>query len=335
MTYGSGNTIVALDYNTFAQGGSSVTHSTANINTVWGVGTGDKGYGQASVLPTVAGGTDTVTATQWATMISRLNSILTHQSGSGSGISAPTAGATIAYLSTLSSSISTGFTNRLNAATNATDVTGTAPGAYVWNTGTPTTAQIIRTATWANADQARYFFNAGGKLILTFAVTNTLGNSKGADWASLLQTKLASITIGGYTNTRNGTVTSGVNVLGGSTSLGYWNATTSNQTLITMQSGSGTADYSTNSVTVSYKTNGVQGSNADNGTIMTFQIDLNDAAADTNTAPGGIPAYTPAGTAPTQGNFNDSLNLSITTNITIRPPETTNLPTAIANPSIA
>ena len=332
MAYSSGNIILALDYNTFAQGGASVNHGVANINTVWGVGTGDKGYGQSTTLPTVAGGTDTVTATQWSTMISRLNSILTHQAGSGSGITAPTAGATIAYLSTLSSSITTGFNNRLNANSNAGDVTGTAPSAYVWNTSTPTTAQIIRTATWANADQARYFFNAGGKLILTFAVTNTLGNAKGADWASLLGTKMLSLTIGGYTNTRNGT---GGTATSTNTAVGYWNAGTAGQNVITLTSASGTADYGSNSVSVSVKTNGAQGANGDVGTVMTFTINLNDAAADTNTAPAGIPAYTPAGTAPTQGNFNDALNLSITTNITVRPPETINLPTAISNPTIA
>jgi hypothetical protein len=332
MAYGSGNTILALDYNTFAQGGASVNHGVANINTVWGVGTGDKGYGQSTTLPVVAGGTDTVTATQWSTMIARLNSILTHQSGSGSGITAPTAGATIAYLSTLSSSITTGFNNRLNATTNATDVIGTAPAAYVWNTSTPTTAQIIRTATWANADQARYFFNAGGKLILTFSVTNTLGNSKGADWASLLGTKMLSLTVGGYTNTRNGT---GGTATATNTAVGYWNAGTAGQTVITLTSASGTADYGSNSVSINVKTNGVQGSNGDVGTVMTFTINLNDAAADTNTAPTGIPVYSPAGTQPTQGNFNDALNLSITTNVTVRPPETSNLPTAISNPTIA
>jgi len=332
MAYGSGNTILALDYNTFAQGGASVNHGVANINTIWGVGSGDKGYGQSTTLPTVAGSTDTVTATQWSTMISRLNSILTHQSGSGSGITSPTAGATIAYLSSLSSSITTGFNDRLNSTTNATDVTGTAPSAYVWNTSTPTTAQIIRTATWANADQARYFFNAGGKLILTFSVTNTLGNSKGADWASLLGTKMLSLTIGGYTNTRNGT---GGTATSTNTAVGYWNAGTAGQNVITLTSASGTADYSSNSVSVNVKTNGAQGANGDVGTVMTFTINLNDAAADTNTAPTGIPAYTPAGTAPTQGNFNDALNLSITTNVTVRPPETSNLPTAISNPTIA
>lgn len=318
MSYSQGGLIAASDYNTFV--GTSPSSTANQINTIWGVGNGDKGYGQSPLSQVSTGGT--VTATQWATAVNTLNSILTHQSGSGSGIGAPTAGTLITYLSTFSSSINTAYSNRLNAAANGTDITGTAPAAATWNTATPTTTTITRTATFASADQARYFFNTGGKLLLTFSATNTLGNSKGADWVSLLNTKMASFVFGSYTNGRNGT---GGTVSASNTSLGYWNVGTTNNSLITLTSASGTADYSSNSVLIQARTEGVQGSNGDVGRVVTFTITLTDAAADTNTAPPGIPAYTPAGTPPTQGNFDDSLNLSITTNITVRPPSTTNL----------
>ena len=328
MTYSSGGLIQATDYNGFV--GSSPGSTANQINTIWAVGNGNAGYGQSSLAQVSAG--NTVTATQWATAVNTLNTILTHQSGSGSGIGAPTAGSIITYLSTFSSSLTTAYSNRLNASTNGTDITGTAPGAATWNSSTPTTFQIIRTATFASADQARYFFNAGGKLVLTFSATNTLGNSKGADWVTLLNTKFASITVGATTNVRNGV---GGTATATNASLGYWNAGTTNNSMITLTSASGTADYSSNSIAVGIKTNGVQGSNGDVGTVLTFQIDLTDAAADTNTAPPGIPAYTPPGTPPSQGNFNDQLNLSITTNITVRPPETTNLTNSWGTVTIA
>ena len=318
MSYSSGGLIEAADYNGFV--GTSPSSTANQINTVWAIGNGNSGYGQTALSQVSA--TGLVTATQWATAVNTLNTILTHQAGSGSGIGAPTAGQLISYLSTFSSQCSTAYTNRLNANTNGTDITGAAPAAATWNTSTPTTYQITRTATFASADQARYFFNCGGKLVLTFSATNTLGNSKGADWVSLLNTKMASITVGATTNVRNGT---GGTVSASNTALGYWGCTTLNQSIITLTSASGTADYSSNSVAIGIKTNGVQGSNADKGTVFTFTIDLTDAAADTNTAPPAIPAYSPAGTPPSQGNFNDQLNLSITTNITVRPPETTNL----------
>jgi len=328
MSYSSGGLIAAADYNAIV--GSSPSATANQINTIWGVGNGNAGYGQTALSQVSTGGT--VTATQWATAVNTLNTISTHQSGSGTGIGAPTAGAVITYLSTFQSSVNTAYTNRLNAATNGTDITGTAPAASIWNTATPTTQTITRTATFASADQARYFFNAGGKLVLTFTSTNTLGNAKGADWVSLLNTKMASMVVGSATNSRTGT---GGTVSASNTALGYWGCTTSNQSIITLTSASGTADYSSNSVAVAIKTNGVQGANGDVGTVFTFTITLTDAAADTNTAPAGIPVYSPPGTPPVQGSFNDSLNLSITTNITVRPPETTNLTNSWGSVSIA
>jgi hypothetical protein len=162
---------------------------------------------------------------------------------------------------------------------------------------------------------------------------NTLGNAKGADWLALINTKFASITAGATTNTgRSGT---GGTVSANNADLGYWGCTTSNQSIITLTSASVTADYASNSIAVGIKTNGVQGANADVGTVFTFTIDLTDAAADTNTAPTGIPVYSPVGTAPTQGAFNDGLNLAITTNITVRPPETTNLTSSWGTVTIA
>lgn len=297
MSYSQGGLITASDYNSIV--GASPSSTANQINTVWAVGNGNAGYGQSALAQVSTGGT--VTATQWATAVNTLNTLRTHQSGSGSGIGAPTAGSIITYLSTFQTNVNSGYTNRLASTANGTDITGTAPAAATWNTATPTTFQITRTATFASADQARYFFNAGGKLLLTFSCTNTLGNAKGTDWASLLNTKLASILVTATTNTRNGT---GGTVSASNTGLGYWSCTTSNQSMITLTSASGTADYSSNSVAVGIKSNGTQGSNGDVGSVVTFTIDLSDAAADT---------------------FNDSLNLSISTNITVRPPETTNL----------
>lgn len=273
MTYSQGGLIQATDYNTFAQGGSSVNHGVANINTVWGVGSGDKGYGQSSTLSTVAA-TNTVTATQWSTMIARLNSILTHQSGSGSGVTAPTAGNTITFLSTLSGKITDGFNNRLNFSSNGTDATATGSVNTSWTTN-GAALTLTRTATFGNADQARYFFNAGGKLIVNFGGTNNAGNSKGNDWVDLLGNKLDTIIVGAYTNSRGG---SGGSVTSSNTALGYWNAGTSNNKILELTSNSGTADYGSNKVEVFIKTNGVQGSNGDVGTQLSVVLTVTDVA---------------------------------------------------------
>lgn len=329
MAYSSGGLIQATDYNGFV--GSSPSSTANTLNTIWAVGNGQNGYGQTALSTVSAAGL--VTATQWATVVNTLNSIKTHQDGSGTGIGAPTAGTLISYLATFSSSLNTAYSNKLTAATNGTDITGAAPAATTWNTATPTTQQITRTATFASADQARYFWNAGGKLVLTFSCVNTLGNAKGADWLALLNTRFASIVVGAATN--GGRTGTGGTVSASNTALGYWGCTTSNQSIVTLTSASATADYASNSIAVGIKTNGVQGANADVGTVFTFTIDLTDAAADTNTAPPGIPVYSPVGTPPAQGAFNDGLNLAITTNITVRPPETTNLTSSWGTVTIA
>lgn len=312
MTYSSGGLIQALDYNTFVQGGAAVNHSVANINTIWGVGTGDKGYGQSTTLSTVTGGNDQVTATQWSTLIARLNSILTHQSGGGSGITAPTAGTTIAYLSALSGKITDANTNRLLTTSNGTDVTGQGSSNYAFTSST--TASFTRTVTFGSADQARYFFNAGGKIIINFSATNNAGNSKGNDWVDLINNKMKAVVVGSVTNGRTGTG-------GGSTTLatayGYWNAGTTNRTIVALTSSSGTADYGSNSFAVGIKTNGVQGSNGDVGNVLTFQIDMNDVAADTT-----YDASSP-----------DVVNVTINTTFTVRPPETTNLTSTWGTPT--
>ena len=104
MSYAQGGLIEASDYNTLT-GGSTASSTPNRLNTVWSTGSGFAGYGQTAVANVAV--SNTVTATQWASLINSLNSILTHQSGSGSGISAPTAGVKIDYLSTLQSSINT------------------------------------------------------------------------------------------------------------------------------------------------------------------------------------------------------------------------------------
>jgi hypothetical protein len=346
MSYSSGGLIEAVDYNTFAQGGASVDHGTANINTIWGNGTGDKGYGQSTTLSTVSGSsTQSVTATQWATLLTRLNSILTHQRGTGSGVTLPTTGATISYLSTLSSNISTAFSNRLTFNSSGSDYNGTGWTSN-WNVNSlnaqPTTFQIVRTATFASADQARYFFNSGGQLVLTMSGSNLRGGSKGDDWVGLIGSKLASHRFGPNFNARGG---SGGTVTASNTSLGYWGLTTTNQTMLTLTSASGTADYGGNLITLSVRAGHVsipQGLYGDKGFVVVFTIDFNDTAADTNTAvtwtTGGYNGNgngAVSAVSPVQGDFNDTLNLNITTNITVRPPEETNLSNSWGTVSIS
>jgi hypothetical protein len=65
MTYTSGGLIQATDYNGFVSSTAG-----ANVNDVWSTGSGASGWGQPA-LSTVSA-TNTITATQWASLVNTL-----------------------------------------------------------------------------------------------------------------------------------------------------------------------------------------------------------------------------------------------------------------------
>lgn len=180
MSYVPGGLIEATDYNGFV----------SSINSIWGIGTGDRGYGQSTTLSTVAA-TNTVTATQWATLISRIDSMRQHQSGVGSQLTQPSPGDVIEFLSNLSSRVTTITNNRLlNNEGLITAATANASGA--WN-GTVQADRQCR-FTFASANQMRWFFNQGGQIVFNAANSSFSGNAKSNSWNSIA-TNLATQTI--------------------------------------------------------------------------------------------------------------------------------------------
>ena len=298
MTYSQGGLIQAADYNTFANAGGQ-------LNWVWATGNGDQGYGQPFVANISVGGL--VTAGQWSSMITVLNSALTHQSGSGSGISSSiSAGQTINYLSTLATNINTAYTNRGNFATQGTVVTGT--NYLSWANAAAAAAfgpsyLSTRTVTFSGgADAARYFFNAGGQInYVISSVTNFDSTARTGDAVTLLATD-----IGGLTAFRNKT-TGGRTGTGGTlntnnTTSGYRNLTTAQTTFIDVTST--TASYTTDNANIRVRSNGVQGANGDTGSILYFDLGV---------------------TFPAHSTFNGTLTAGVNHRIDIIPPETTNL----------
>lgn len=300
MTYASGGLIQRDDYNTFATGNADGTanHAVANINTVWGTGTGDKGYGQSTVLTSVATG-DLVTATQWSTLLARLNSILTHQAGAGSGITSPVTGDIISYLATLSTRVTTAYTNRLNFnSTRGTPATTNYDA--TWLAATPTTFQQVRTVTFASADAARYFFNSGGRIGISLSVpAGGTDNAKETSWSNLLATGVGTLNFDATTSSRTGT---GYTLTTDGSAVGFWDLLTTDQTLIKLTDT--TAAYTANFVEILVKVSGAAGSNGGLGNVLTFTINYNDGATDT---------------------FNDDINMTMRAAVIITPPETTNL----------
>lgn len=328
MSYAQSGLIAASDYNGFVGG---ATTPSGTINYVWSTGNGQFGYGQTALNQVSS--TGLITATQWASAINTLNAIKTHQSGSGTGIGAPTAGTLISYLSTLSSSISTVNTNKLSFNTQGSTTTGS-NNATALSSANGTAAQtftITRTATFASADAARYFFNCGGQInFVISSSTNGGGTNRGADLVTLASTNFISYPAfraasgGGKTGT-GGTVNTN------STTIGYYNLTTSFQTLckITATTSPYTGDY----IQLDVKSNGVQGSNADVGTVVTFQLTLYSAAQSAYPAPPANPPGT--GSTTTNTTTEDAISITVNNRLDVVYPEVSNLTSSWGTVTIA
>jgi len=318
MAYSQGGLIAAADYNGFV--GTSPSSTANTINTIWAAGNGQYGYGQTAVSQ--VSGTGLITATQWASAINTLNSIKTHQTGSGTGIGAPTSGSLVAYLSTFSGAISTAYSSALSFNSQGSTVTGAvfSPAETYTNLQAAATFTITRTITFASGDQARYFFNSGGQInFVITGVTNNDGTSRSGDMVTLLATNLASVNkivalaAGGRTGT------------GGTVVLNnppyYYSLTTSPQTAINITST--TSGYTSDYITLATQSNGAQGSNGDKGSVVTVVLTMYSAARPTLPAPPANPPGT--GTTTTNTVVNDTINVTVSHRIDVVYPETTNL----------
>jgi hypothetical protein len=311
MAYSQLGLIEAADYNNFLNG-------TNQLNRVWGTGNGNAGYGQTA-LNTVSQ-LGTVTATQWAQLINTLNSVLTHQAGSGSGISATTAGGTINYLSSLSTNINTSYTNRLNFATSGSTSTAQGSTGSAWTSAS--TASTI-SGTWgtrcafASADAARYFFNAGGRLKFNVSAAQNANTSARTNAIIALVGFFGAVTTFGAT-TNGGRTGAGGTVTTNDTAKGYW--TTTKATNTTLQAITNTtASYTSDTGSIYVNVNGTAGANGDNGLNVDFYLTLSSTSGAN------------AGSL----SFDDSFGVTITRSIDITYPESTNLTNTWGTPTFS
>lgn len=259
MTYTSGGLIEATDYNGFVS-----TTANANVNDIWGTGASDKGYGQTAMTTVAAGGT--VTATQWASLVNNLASMGSHQGTTITSRVAPVAGNTITILSNLNTDLTNLTTSRGNAAASGaqyTAWTGTASKTTATGSGTtPWTITFVHTVTWASADAARYFFNAGGRIKWETSKTST-GTESDDEWNDLANTLVGDIFITGGTGTQTiaGTAYTGTTKSGGTgtpttlaTTTGWYDLTTSDTTIY--KQFADTAPYTGQYIQIDAKTAG-------------------------------------------------------------------------------
>jgi hypothetical protein len=317
MTYSSGGLIQATDYNGFVS-----TTSGANVNTVWGTGSTDSGWGQTALSTVSAAGT--VTATQWASLVNTLSSMGAQTNTTITSRTAPTTGSTIAILAALNTDLTNITTNRQNAAavgSQYTSWTGTNSKTSA-TSGSPWSITFTNTITWASADAARYFFNAGGLIKIDVSKTAT-GATGDPEWNDLANTLCGDIYITGGTATQTiaGTAYTGTTKIGGTgtpntlaTTTGWYDLTAGASATIVYKQFADTAPYTSNFI---------QHSIAKGASSNTLVITTLWSASDGDPISGGTaPTGATPGTAPC-------------TIVTYFPPSTTNLTNSWGTPTVA
>ena len=238
MTYSSGGLIQATDYNGFVS-----TTAGANLNDIWSTGSGDKGWGQ-TVVPTVSAA-GTVTATQWASLVNDIATAGTQTNTTVTARSAPTTGQTISVLAAVNTDLTNVTNNRGNATASGTaygTFSGTTSKTAATGSGQATwTITFTHTVTFPSADQARYFWNAGGIVKLQYGKSST-GTDVDADWNTFVG-YCGSINLTGRVASASQTIAgqayTGTTRLGGTggtqttlaTTTGWYNLTTSPTTI--------------------------------------------------------------------------------------------------------
>jgi hypothetical protein len=177
MAIGSGNSILAADYN-------AIQTIVANV---LGTGSGQSGYGQAVSSSQVAAGNN-ITASQMQNLKSDLDKISYKQTNAASTAPSVSVGGqmTATDWSSYSSQATTLQTNKFTlSSAQATETVGVNPTFTSWN-GTRTHAVTVA---FGSADAARYFFNSGSQIRIVPSQSGFSSSvSKGGRWSAIFST---------------------------------------------------------------------------------------------------------------------------------------------------
>jgi|688.fasta_scaffold75636_2 hypothetical protein len=265
MSYAQGSTIDAADYNGLV-GSNSTTAGT--LNYVWNTGNGAFGYGQGAIAAVTAPGT--ITATQWSTMLNALNRSLQHQSGAGATLGPVnyTAGSTITFFSNVNTSITTINTNKALFTAQGGTTTGSNFDETVNTSGALSNAVYgARTVTFATANAARYFFNAGGRLNYFVSTPTAAGSGRNANFVGLIGG------LGGWgqlNTTSSGRTGTGQTVNTNSTTFGYRNNVLNTWTSVVAITSTA-ASYTSDTAAIQVQTNSSDTTDGSNGLTVQFR----------------------------------------------------------------
>lgn len=282
MTYQINSTILATDFNTLigSQGTNAYTSGQASAaapaaGLIYGVGYGDRGYGQTQYAQNALVSGNTITSNQWSNLRNMMADMSQHQSGSilssipplselavGQTIEAHESGAPTSDPYDFNSAIATLDTNRFNVNTLSL-----APVFFTETSLIPfsdfLTCQI--SVVFADGNGIRHFFNAGGQIVITLSQPGV--SAQDVEWNNGFTNVIGEIRMGP-------TSTSTTGVGGFSSTIGYWDLNSSYDLIIDAQNFL-TAPYDANDFTMEARYFGVN-LNGSLGEQIDFRFTLID-----------------------------------------------------------
>ena len=264
MAHQRGDLIYAADFNAFV----------SNVNLLWGTGTGNLGLGQSSITATATSG-DLINHTAWAALTDHINKIYLHQTHDiGDILVLPALRQIIYYDQELVDRTDLVKTNFGQVALQGSDVSVTLNNSTTWQTKATREARI----TFPTPDQARYFFNSGGRILMSFPGVDLVGNQKSIDWNNMFDQGLGTLTLSTFGFYRSGT---GYTVNSHLTDFSYYSLTNTYQPVLSINNNTGNSDYNNNRIVISLKSNGVNISgNSDHGSTVYILMEAYDLSTD-------------------------------------------------------
>ena len=247
MGYVTGETILDDEYNTFVNSSSSPY----GYNHFAGTGALAYGLGQTA-LATVGAG-DTVTASQWNSLFTGMDNIANHTNDTLTSTTARTAGdpiaiksALVADLASLAAEVAGGSTSA-DAISESSELESAAASSR-WNAS----HVVEQSITFANNNQLRWFFNAGGTMRMKMTRTGNGGGSATSKDSSVdeMIAAIGNFDLKSQTSTRSG---SGETVTTNGLSNGLYDLGTGYTVLLKLTQSSGT--YTSMYVQISAKLN--------------------------------------------------------------------------------
>ena len=282
-----------------------------SVNYVLGSGSGAYGYGQTlNSITTSVTSSDRITRAHWANLRLDLLRIAGHQGLAENGTwtvgttsSIPTL-PTVTSTTRISANIVNSFNNAISVLTLSTNAYKLAVGQYSDELLTSSTRSTswngsinhYFTLNFGSADNARYFFNAGGSVRITPSMVlpnpNTgVGASINQDWYNLISG--VGTIVFGYTDT----TISGTQV----SSIGFYDLTSTPTQIYTRTGGTQNATYAVNDYTVLVYCD-VLNNSGGTATSVTFRCQFNDDK-------GYVDPLWPSGDEPITGSVTNSARM--------------------------